>query len=314
MSIEVAPAKSRSPILIIGYNRLDLLKQILKETQHWDSAHTYISIDGPINEAGNGINQEIRYFLETYADNKKVTVWFNEENLGNSKNLVYSITRVFEMEETCIVIEDDIQICYNAYEGIDNVLRNTDIKNLGIVGGFSALPAPPKIFQSFLKNKFRPCIRVNIWGWGVRKSSWKLYERDLSSCNIENVLDTSKSWLNLSHKQQQVWRGRFAKVSANPNLTWDTQVQFMVFRYDLINFLPRFRTLDNVGFSDLRSTNNKSRKSRLYLGKTDFRKITDFEKNIFVIKVLNQIELSSDTRKSISQFIRKLLSSFWYEK
>jgi hypothetical protein len=310
MSIEAAPAKSKSPILIIGYNRLDLLKQILTEIQHWDTARIYISIDGPINEAGDVINQQIRSFLETYSHSKKVTVWFNKENLGNSKNLVHSITRVFEIEETCIVIEDDIQIYYNAYEGIDNVLRNTDVKNLGIVGGFSALPAPPKILQYLFPNKFRPCIRVNIWGWGVRKSTWNLYERDLSSCNVQSILNKSKSWLSLSYKQQQIWSGRFAKLSANPDLTWDTQVQFMVFRYDLINFLPRFRALDNVGFSDLRSTNNKSRKSRLYLGKTDFRKITDFEKNTFVINALNQIELSSDTRKSISQFIRKLLSGF----
>ena len=310
MSIEVAPAKLKSPILIIGYNRLDLLKKILTEIQHWDPSRIYISIDGPINKAGDDINQQIRSFLETYSHNKKITLWFNEENLGNSKNLVHSITRVFENEETCIVIEDDIQIYYNAYEGIDNVLRNTDVKNLGIVGGFSALPAPPKILQYFFQNKFRPCIRVNIWGWGVRKSTWNLYERDLSSCNIQSVLNKSKSWLSLSNKQQQIWSGRFAKVSANPNLTWDTQVQFMIFRYDLINFLPRFRALDNVGFRDHRSTNNKSRKSRLYLGKTDFRKITDFEKNTFVINVLNQIELSSDSRKSISQMIGKLLSGF----
>lgn len=310
MSIVAAPAKLKSPILIIGYNRLDFLKQILTEIQHWDPARIYISIDGPINKAGDDINQQIRSFLETFSHNKKITVWFNEKNLGNSKNLVHSISRVFEIEETCIVIEDDIQIYYNAYEGIDCVLRNTDVKNLGIVGGFSALPAPPKILQYFFQNKFRPCIRVNIWGWGVRKSTWKLYERDLSSCNIQSVLNKSKSWQNLSYKQQQIWSGRFAKVSANPDLTWDTQVQFMIFRHDLINFLPRFRALDNVGFIDLRSTNNKLRKSRLYLGKTDFRKITDFEKNTFVINALNQIELSSDTRKSISQFIRKLLSGF----
>lgn len=310
MSIEVASAKLKSPILIIGYNRLDLLKKILTEIQHWDPSRIYISIDGPINKAGDDINQQIRSFLETFSHNKKITLWFNEENLGNSKNLVHSITRVFETEETCIVIEDDIQIYYNAYEGIDSVLRNTNVKNLGIVGGFSALPAPPKILQYFFQNKFRPCIRVNMWGWGVRKSTWDLYERDLSNCNIQSLLNKSKSWLSLSHKQQQIWSGRFAKVSANPNLTWDTQVQFMVFRYDLINFLPRFRALDNVGFRDHRSTNNKSRKSRLYLGKTDFRKITDFEKNTFVINVLNQIELSSDSRKSISQMIGKLFKWF----
>jgi hypothetical protein len=61
------------------------------------------------------------------------------------------------------------------------------------------------------------------------------------------------------------------KVAIDPNKTWDFQMQFMSFRYNLPNLSPIYRAVDNVGFADNRSTNTKSRKPKYYFGKTDYR-------------------------------------------
>ena len=59
---------------------------------------------------------------------------------------------------------------------------------------------------------------------------------------------------------------RFEKVAKNPMFTWDYQMQFMSFKYDLDHILPVFRISDNEGFDDERSTNTKSLRPR-WMGK-----------------------------------------------
>jgi len=254
----------------------------------------YIAVDGPKNIEEKVITLAISEMLDRYKRNSKITIWLNDSNFGLSKNVTWSISKVLITEANLIVIEDDIFMTKNIYLSISELLNTSNDEKLGVVGGFSAIPAPPKALQFLIRNKFRPTTRINIWGWGIRKDAWNLYERELPEVDFREVLKDSISWNKLPKRIKNIWVGRFIKVSKNPSLTWDFQVQFMSFRHDLNNYLPRFRALDNLGFESVNSTNTKLRRSRYYLGQTDYRRIQMAGKNRFVSWIFDRIELYSD--------------------
>jgi hypothetical protein len=298
------------PILLIGYNRLENIVNLVEEAKKWHSHKVYISIDGPKSADDMKTNILIREYLKNLDSNKNFEIWFNRNNIGLSRNITESISKVFEKESNLIILEDDIAINYNVYESMSDFLLSTDRNSIGLVGGFSALPPPPSFLRKWFSNKWRPTIRINVWAWGLNKYIWDLYERDLSKLDIENELKNSRTWKRLSIRQKSIWLGRFKKVSLNPDYTWDFQLQFMSFRYDLVNYLPRYRSIDNLGFNDNKSTNTKFRRPRSYLGTTDTRRITKISKNKFCNFVNIQLELLTDSvslSRSLKNFL-KLIS------
>ena len=262
-----------SPVLLLGYNRPEYIKTRLIEIISWDPPRIYISIDGPKNKNDSKAYRDINDFLFSYKDNKKITIHFNEKNLGLSRHITGAITNIFKTEDSLIIVEDDVEIFKNVYLSMSKILNNPNLKAFAIVSGFSCIPAPPKILRRFLLNKFRVGTYTKVWGWGIRKEIWNLYELDISKLDREIIVSKSKLWNKLSSRQKNIWQQRFKKVSDDSKKTWDFQMQFMCFRYDLANLSPIFRAVDNVGFMDIRSTNTKNKKPKFYFGKTDYRQI-----------------------------------------
>ena len=294
-----------SPILIVGFNRPDKLISNLDTISKWAVPHIYISIDGPTDESTKDITKGIKIYLQKFESNQKYTIWINDTNLGISRNISEAISRILLVEKTLVVIEDDVVLNENVFLSISKILHSHNHDKLGLVGGFSAIPAPPKIFTKLIRNKFRPSVRINVWGWGVTRTAWELYERDLSKIDLGKVLSVSKSWNKLSSKQRNIWMKRFQKVAKDPNYTWDFQLQFMTFRYDLQNYLPRFRAVDNTGFDSALSTNTKNKKPKTIFGRTDPRAIDKIEENPFIIWLLIKLELWNDSRVSITRLVNK---------
>lgn len=260
-----------SPVLLLGYNRIEHIRRRLPEIISWNPPHIYVSIDGPKNLSEKAISLEISNYLLNYEINKNITIYLNEKNLGLSNHTTSTITKILSTEENLIILEDDIEIFKNTYMSMSRVLNDSNINKFAIVSGFSSIPSPPIFLQSLLLNKFRSATYTSVWGWGIRKDKWNLFKLDISDLNLELELSKSNLWNKLSPRQKRIWLQRFMKVADDPNKTWDFQMQFMSFRYNLPNLSPIYRAVDNVGFADNRSTNTKSKKPKYYFGKTDYR-------------------------------------------
>lgn len=295
----------KAPVLLLGYNRPDEFAKRLREIISWSPPRVYISIDGPKFQKDELLVYEVYNLALEFEKLENVTIHFHKTNLGLSKHITSAISKVLEGEKHLVIIEDDVQMSFNVYSSISYILTNREFKNIGIVGGFSALPSVFPFFESVIKNKWRPTVRINIWGWGIRKEIWALYERDLSKFDYLEYLKVSKNWRTLSGKQKNIWLGRFNKVAQDPDFTWDYQVQYLSLRYDLENYLPRYRAVDNVGFNNVSGTNNRNRKSRYYFGYTNKQTINGFSRNTVFNWVNIKLELMSDSVPSISNKILK---------
>ena len=293
----------KSPVLLLGYNRPEYIKARLIEIMSWDPPGIYISIDGPKNENDSQAYKEINDFLLNYKNEKNITIYSNQKNLGLSHHITGAITSIFKIEESLIIVEDDIEIFKNAYLSMSKILNNPNLNKYALVSGFSSLPAPPRILRNFLSNKFRVATYTSLWSWGIRKEIWELYELDISKLDSKIAVSKSKLWKKLSSRQKNIWLHRFKKVSDDPKKTWDYQMQFMCFRYDLLSLSPIFRAVDNVGFADIRSTNTKYKKPRFYFGKTDYRQIEGVLWGGLIPKITDFTDGFSDLIPYLKKFI-----------
>ncbi len=247
------------PLLIIAFNRPDFLESRLMEAKKYRIPKVIVSIDGPNTSKNLEFQKLCSSFGSTESLGDKVSFVFRENNLGMARHVTTAITEVLESYQGVVVVEDDIEMGEYFFSSISAALQKFGSRYFG-VSGFS-----PLSIGSNLPNCWRESKYISIWGWGVTSDSWKKYQFELHDSDLK-ALEKSQTWVKLSSEEREIWLRRFRKVIQDPSFTWDFQIQFACFRYDLKNLSSVFRTSENLGFQDVRSTNTKTIRPRI-LGK-----------------------------------------------
>lgn len=243
-------------VLLIGYNRPENVIQRVKEISLNFPRHLYISIDGT-NDVATRMQmvESVERAISKYSTTYETTIMWNEKNMGLSNHLNFAIDKVLEIERNIIVIEDDIRIPTNLVKNLDFALNHfKDFPNFGVAGGFSGIP----LAGNMRINYWRRSTAFSAWGWAVGRETWSKFQLKLPNGNFDLHFQDSQSWNALPINQRIIWKKRFEKVRENPRKTWDFQMQYATFKYDLFHVLPLFRLCENIGFDDPRSTNTKS--------------------------------------------------------
>lgn len=247
-------------VLLLGYSRPESIVQRIKEIASNDPSHLYVSIDKSESpETRKSVRQAVENALNQYPHPTAVSLTFQESRLGLSSHITTALTSALENEVEVAILEDDIKIgptylsqLAKGYE------KYSDNRNFGTIGGFSGFP----IARTNANNYWRTTKYFSAWGWMTSGSTWEKYQLNLPPGDFNTHLSGSESWMTLSERQKKTWIHRFEKVRNNPRLTWDFQMQYLSFKFDLFNVLPVFRICENVGFGDSRSTNTKEAKPK----------------------------------------------------
>ena len=221
----------------------------------------YISIDGPRDENEAVSRIETMGHLQEYESNNKVRVIYRETNFGLEKHLPQAIDEVLKQHDGVIVIEDDIKCSPTFYSEVCEALNLYGHEYM-TVGGFS-----PINFDAFMiHNRWRSTKYFSAWGWGVSRSSWEKYERNIDLKLYKQHLESGQMWNHLTRFQKNTWLGRFEKIASGRKKTWDFQMQYSSFKNDLLHLNVLFRICENVGFADMRGTNTKMNRPKLLGG------------------------------------------------
>ena len=251
---------SKPPLLLLGYNRHDLLEKRVKEISKLEVEKVYISIDGGEESHKSEMISLILEIPSIFLKDTEVKIIHHENNLGLTKHITSAISKVLEENENLIVVEDDIAINSSFYKNMSNGLNMLKkMGTRGLVSGFS----PINYSGSYhLQNKWRKSIYFSCWGWGCNRDTWARYESNLSDIDLDEALKNSHAWNSLSSWQKSLWKSRFRRVQQNESYTWDLQMQFASFANEFTNLVPLFRFTDNEGFNDVRATHTKEPKPK----------------------------------------------------
>jgi hypothetical protein len=239
------------PLLIIGFNRPDLLAKRLDEvfSSFLIPNSVTISIDG-----GDVHRNEMKQVLDIYSEKYPFKVISRDENLGCSKHILKAVTEILEKNLYVVVLEDDVSISPQFMGAVcQELVKLGEHSDVATVGAFSPFAQRNNHFN-VIRNYWRKTNYFSAWGWGTSKYFWDSFIQFPSTEELTTSLEKSRSWQELNSRKKRIWMSRFERQ------VWDYQVQFNLFAQDKLNLLPYFRLIDNEGFSDSRSTHTKHRR------------------------------------------------------
>jgi hypothetical protein len=243
-------------VLLISFNRPDLLQKRILELKDSIVRNIYISIDGGPGSHTPDI-EKVKALANSVLKNQKLHLYHHKDNLGMVLHETGEISRVLNLHKYAIIIEDDIKISENFLTNMVlglNKLEELDLR--GIVSGYSPL------MNKKLNNKWRKTHITFVWGWAISSNNWEGYKHDLTESKIEHELLNSKTWQGLNKYQKNFWISKILRVQKYPLLTYDFQLCFHSFKRDFTNLAPIFSMIDNEGFDDSRAVHTKGAKPK----------------------------------------------------
>ena len=97
-------------LLLIGYNRPELLLKRLTEIAEMEVRHVYIAIDGGKESHTTNMRRSLNEARSLLLDKTTLQIIHQKHNLGMSKHITKSISYAFKSHNSLIVVEDDIEL------------------------------------------------------------------------------------------------------------------------------------------------------------------------------------------------------------
>ncbi|MDA7599005.1 hypothetical protein N8835_03150 [Alphaproteobacteria bacterium] len=261
-------------ILVIGYNRPEILEETLKSIkEHISFECDYlISIDGPKSTSD----------LEDVAKSISIAEKFNpkhliksDTNIGLFDNIVQSISFAAKKYSKILVLEDDVCL-------IHNIDKQDFLNNHGVTSLWSIYTKP------FINNKFLKDQHFVCWGWVISSKTWLSFIKFLEVKNdlflirdyflytkhdvpcliqlINNFIGRKNTWafymnIFLNMNSINIYSPKFSYVSNIGSQKGTHQSKEFPDQSE-IKFID-FSCNDYINFRHKILTNNYSKKSRL---------------------------------------------------
>lgn len=235
------------PILIIAFNRPNLLEELIETLKTLEPKIIRVFIDGPRpNNTKDSKNiEECAKIAKSINWTTNVKIVIEKENLGIRKSIPKAVTQVLKEFEQVIIIEDDLIPTGEAINFLTWALEAFKFDNqVAHISGYNWVPMG-KINDSTVIARKTEYIESFIWAtW---RSSWIMYSDDISETKssirtLKLVLDKNKSLLS-----SLVWIMEFYNARNSYISTWAYRWQYAIWKNDLTCIAPNRNLSKYVG-------------------------------------------------------------------
>ena len=258
-------------VLVLSCKRPEFTKLLVTCLLDGDNYDICIAVDKATDSSSAELRAE-HEILERKFNSSRIHWLYRDRNFGIVNNLYSALDSIFQAYDICVVLEDDIKVGVSHLKSLFAKLKTPLPNHIMTVGLFGGLPCSMIPHRT---NMWRLTPYFSAWGWGIKKEQWVNFRKATSSQDWSDYSFSSKYWQSLRMRSKNVWFYRFSKIKINPLFAWDYQFQHYSFKFQKYHLLPIYRANDNIGFSDPRSTNTKSRKPRWYCGTSCKHNIQD---------------------------------------
>jgi hypothetical protein len=238
-----------TPILVTGFNRPDLLENLLRSLSLAKATTVYISVDGA--RVGNHEeSSKVLAYQNLASDFNLLTPnrnQFLETNSGCGKGMVKAIDWFFRNVREGIILEDDIEFdssFLNCMQLLLNTYRTN--RNIGSVTGFNPLGVDEiqRILGTETDYYLHPFF--SSWGWATWSDRWENFQYNLS--DWRKIYSPSRLFRFGGVAGIRYWSQRFDSVATGSLDTWDFQYIFMQFRMSQLCIAASRNLISNAGF------------------------------------------------------------------
>jgi len=233
-----------APIAVIAFKRPDHLKVMLESLSNnkgFNDSNLYIFLDGPKTENDKSGHLETVAVAKNF-EHKNKEVIIRDKNLGNKKNVIFSVTEVLKKHDRVICLEDDLKISRYFLKFMNNSLETyKDDKELFHINGWAY---PQKIN---FRNKAIIGTLMCPWGWGTWKNRWDDFaysEFDKNHFENDNKDILEEFNYHGTHNfYMQLYNNDIGKID-----TWDIYWYQYIFLQKGLTIFPTLSHTQNTGF------------------------------------------------------------------
>ena len=252
------------PILIIGFNRPEKLKQVIEKVVDEDR-EIYIALDGPrlsIPQDKFKV-RECMDIVHNFQKKRIIHTFYQELNLGCKKGEQSAMNWFFEKNEAGIILEDDIIIDTEFLNFCDtNLINFKNDEKVWSICGF--IPFEIRSLHSERANEvFFTCNTPQTWGWASWRRVWDKYQKDINIQDLKNIIYPEIFYSGRNKINRSIWERRFLDLIYGRVSTWDYQFTMSCWNNNGVNIFPLKNYVNNIGFdSEATHTVTKPRNTR----------------------------------------------------
>ncbi|MBP5284694.1 MAG: hypothetical protein ILO34_01135, partial [Kiritimatiellae bacterium] len=242
-----------APVLLIGFNRPDLIKGQIDAVRSALPKRLYIAADGPREhrEGEAELCAAVRKCVGMVDWPCEVRTLFRNHNLGCKFGVSSAIAWFFENEEMGIILEDDCRPVDQFFRYATELLhRYRDDGRVGSISGFNHFN-----YQSNPNDSYHFSRHISIWGWATWRRAWSKYELDVRS--YRDIYADALKKSELSRCSQRMRLRSFSGVASGLINTWDVQMSVIFFCNNLLTIVPKERLVVNLGIGALAATHTQ---------------------------------------------------------
>jgi hypothetical protein len=234
-----------APVLLIAFNRPDLVSQVLEAVGRASPRDLFVAIDGPRRDypADRPRCEEVRAIVEELDWPAQVHLKTESENLGVRCAVESAVSWALDCSSEIIVLEDDCLPDPMFMDFCDELLARYrhDARVMQIAG--TNWGADPLRFgaYSYAFTSFAP-----VWGWATWRRAWELYDHDFASWRRIRGGEIAEG-MALSRRFRKLLEPEWDLVLETGG-EWDRKWQYSVLRHHGLSVCPRRNLVRNIGF------------------------------------------------------------------
>ena len=220
-------------VLLLLYNRPQLLQNQLNNLKRIGVKNVYVSIDGPRNDKDIKKQRDIINILDTFESISFVINRF-DKNMGCRNGIIEGISWYFQNVNSGLIIEDDILFDANLFEFCE---YHSNQNKYEVIGGYTLVQTKTS----------KTSLHGSVWGWWTSKATWQKFlgfqlPADFNHLMSQEIL--SKIPVAVIYEKMRI----FKLESSNHIDTWD--YRWMLFRLSegILTLLPPHSLTLNIGF------------------------------------------------------------------
>lgn len=241
------------PILIIGFNRPEIIRETFSYVRLAKPTKLYIAIDGArehiVGEAD--LVERVKNVFLDIDWNCEVHKKFNEENKGAEITVSSAVSWVLGKEEFVIVLEDDIIASLSFLHFAQQMLyRYKNVENIYQISGLQITPPPVDVIGNY--DYFFAMNGHTGGGWATWRRAWDKFTLEiedfdtfLQSFQLENMF--------ISKKEVDYCRRNLMKMKRTGagNNNWDKCWAYIRLKEYGLSIIPKVNLTSNIGIYGL---------------------------------------------------------------
>lgn len=236
-----------TPVVLFAYKRLDKLKVTIHELeQNIGAEHTdlFIFSDGAKNTGDLEQVKAVRKYLKHISNNnlfKSIIIEESKENRGLAKSVIYGVSKIINIYNKVIVLEDDHKTSKDFLQFMNQALEYYE--NIDKIGSISAYTYPLKTLSDY-NHDIYTLYKGDCWGFATWKKYWNNVDWEVKDFNsyVSNP--------RLRHQFDLLDQGIDEMLVSQINndiSSWAVIWCYHLFKHKLLTVYPRVTRVINIG-------------------------------------------------------------------